>query len=57
MTLNVSDLESIVVEAGTRPDAVKDPEVRRAIEETIDPEVFSSLSTRAGGEVIGADQF
>jgi len=36
MTLNVSDLESIVVEAGTRPDAVKDPEVRRAIEETID---------------------
>jgi 2,3,4,5-tetrahydropyridine-2-carboxylate N-succinyltransferase len=29
------DLESIVTAAGTGPDAVKDPEVRRAIEETI----------------------
>ena len=29
----------------------------RFLKETIDAEVFSSLSTRAGGEVIGADQF
>jgi prepilin-type processing-associated H-X9-DG protein len=27
------------------------------LKETIDAEVFSSLSTRAGGEVIGADRF
>jgi hypothetical protein len=29
----------------------------RFLKETIDAGVFSSLSTRAGGEVIGADQF
>ena len=29
----------------------------RFLKETIDAEVFRSLSTRAGGEVIGADQF
>ena len=29
----------------------------RFLKETIDAKVFSSLSTRAGGEVIGADQF
>jgi prepilin-type N-terminal cleavage/methylation domain-containing protein/prepilin-type processing-associated H-X9-DG protein len=29
----------------------------RFLKETIDARVFSSLSTRAGGEVIGADQF
>jgi prepilin-type N-terminal cleavage/methylation domain-containing protein/prepilin-type processing-associated H-X9-DG protein len=29
----------------------------RFLKETIDAEVFSSLSTRAGGEVIGADRF
>jgi 2,3,4,5-tetrahydropyridine-2,6-dicarboxylate N-succinyltransferase len=34
-TQTASDLESIVTEAGTSADAVKDPDVRRAIEETI----------------------
>jgi prepilin-type N-terminal cleavage/methylation domain-containing protein/prepilin-type processing-associated H-X9-DG protein len=29
----------------------------RFLKETVDAKVFSSLSTRAGGEVIGADQF
>ncbi len=35
MSVNAVDLESVVTEAGTGPDAVKDPEVRRAIEETV----------------------
>jgi prepilin-type processing-associated H-X9-DG protein len=29
----------------------------RFVKETIDPRVFSFLSTRAGGEVVGSDQF
>ena len=29
----------------------------RFVKETINPRVFSALSTRAGGEVIGADQY
>ena len=34
-----------------------DPLAYKFLKETIDARVFSSLSTRAGGEVIGADQF
>jgi len=29
----------------------------RFVKETINPQVFSYLSTRAGGEVVGSDQF
>ena len=31
--------------------------VKAFIKETVNPTVFSSLATRAGGEVVGADQF
>ncbi len=29
----------------------------RFIKETVDPRIFSFLSTRAGGEIVSADQF